>query len=151
MFQNNKNDFPVKEFTHLITKAILSIENNADTFLSELSNKVKNKLVELQQKFPAVKIEEEKTKMKRLGLHEHNTYLYIRGHDLFHLCTTIGKQVVDSLQTVEKNRLNGDIAAIGKLYHNKRPFSKEILQNISYDYPEMHKIRQDMEAYKTFS
>ncbi|GHS96735.1 hypothetical protein FACS189421_02300 [Bacteroidia bacterium] len=78
-----------------------------------------------------------------------NLSILKRGHNLFSLCNSIGKDVCNKILEAEKFKLAGDSGKIGALYRAKKDFNKEITQNLQFGaYPEIEKIEDDMLKYK---
>lgn len=71
----------------------------------------------------------EKAKYKRLGLTEENTYLYIRGHNLYDLITKLGEEICNILKRNEKKRLSeaSEHDKIETIYQRKDTFKKKLL------------------------
>ncbi|MCC8198246.1 MAG: hypothetical protein LIP06_06635 [Tannerellaceae bacterium] len=79
---------------------------------------------------------------------EENVFLYIRGHKLYALCCRIGKKVCDHLLTQERERLAADREKIAALFKDVKKFQDRLIHNIWFEsYPEIIKIKEDMEVY----
>lgn len=133
-----------------ITTRNLSIEDNATLFLDTLRNDVAAKIDELRLAFPDTDVDEAKRTFQSLGITNANTYLYVRGHNIFSLCCLIGKKVCERMLQNKKEELGEDREAIRLLYEGKQPFAKQILSNRLIDvYPEIQKIGADMRVFQS--
>ncbi|NDV57890.1 DUF4435 domain-containing protein [Bacteroides sp. 519] len=149
LFRNNPEDFNEDEFCSLIKLPHVynSIDNQSDKLLNELKQRVTEKIESLKRTHLQFSLETEKRKYAALGLTEENTYLYIRGHNLFSMCNTIGKKVCDKILEIEKGKLK-DSSQIGILYNSVDDFEKVISHNILFGtYPEIIRIENDMRKY----
>lgn len=100
----------------------INIESNAAEYLEHVKVSVDAKMKEIKSIYPDENIQEAKEDFLKLGLMPDNTYLYIRGHNLF-----------DKLIT----------SIICKIVY-KRVNHEYFSQSLHYDYPEMIKIGEDI-------
>lgn len=152
LLRNNPVDFNKDEFCQLINLCHIDndIQNQSKMLLDELRARVDTKIVELQTIHTGFDLEGEKQKYLALGVEEKNVYLYIRGHNLFTLCSSIGREVCENILSTEKAKLAGNPASIGALYRARKYFDTVINQNILFStYPEITKIENDITKYKT--
>ena len=151
LFKNNPTDFNKDEFCQLINLSNINndIQNQSKMLLNELKIRVDAKIKSLQAIHTGFDLAVEKQKFSALGVNEKNVYLYIRGHNLFSLCSSISKDVCNSILNTEKDKLAENSASITALYGARKDFSTVINQNIFFSgYPEINKIENDMIKYK---
>jgi hypothetical protein len=122
----------------------VDIETNGTNYLDCLRQEVVKKKIEIEAKYPTVNIISAQSEFQLLGLLPENTYLYIRGHNLFEklispiLQQIYGKLVHDYVKTFssqEKSEYFGR-----KLNTNHEYFS----QSLHFDYSEIEKIGEDI-------
>lgn len=147
---NKSGLFPICDFMSIITENEIETDNQASSFLAIIDKKARTKIEELKKIYPTFDFEKERYSLNQLGITEENTYLYIRGHNLFDLCLKIGNKVIHNYFKGEELKLNADKKAIASLYAQRKTFKKEIKKNIQLSsYPEINRIEQDMKAYTT--
>ena len=152
LLKGSSTDFNKDEFCQLINLSDINndIQNQSEILLNELKIRADAKIESLQVIYPQFDLVVEKQKLSTLGVNEKNVYLYIRGHNLFSLCTSIGKEVCKSILNTEKIKLAGNTTSIKEIYDAKKPFDTEINRNIVFGaYPEIIKIEDDMAKYKS--
>ena len=141
--------FPKDEFLKVIyLQQVITnhdIDNNGIAIINELTKRCKLKIDSLKIKYPEFNFETEKIYFKKLGLTNENTYLYIRGHNIFDLIVKIGNQVNYKLLNIEKQKLTGNVKAIEYLYKNLIPFKRELERIIIFEgYKEMETLKNDI-------
>ena len=153
LFKSNPTDFNIGDFRQFINLSHINndIQNQSEKLLDELRTRADAKIKLLQVTHPEFDLAAEKQKLSELGVNEKNVYLYIRGHNLFSLCCSIGKDVCDDILNAEKDKLAGNPVLIDALYGARKHFATEINQNILFStYPEIAKIENDMFKYKRY-
>lgn len=78
------------------------IDDNGDYIITTLHKRVTLPISYLKSIYPNYDEAVEKAKYERLGLTEENTYLYIRGHNLYDLITKLGEEICNILKRNEK-------------------------------------------------
>ncbi len=151
LFRDNPTAFDKDEFCSIINLVAIDrdVQNQSKVLMEELEHKINDKINFLEASFPDFDLNAEKNKYKKLGVTEENVYLYIRGHNLYSLCVSLGKKVCDEILNLEKAKLT-DPKHVGKLYNSCEDFNKVIFTNILFGvYPEMQKMEEDLKRYKT--
>lgn len=123
------------------------LKDNGADILSELHTRMKAEIIRLKKFYPDYDEVLEHMKYSTLGLSESNTYLYIRGHNLFNLITEIGEAICYKLKMNEKNRLELEDKKdeIKKLYTEKETFTNKIFKDVLFvGYPEIDKCIRDI-------
>lgn len=149
LFQNNPLYFNKDEFCKIINLKDIDydIQNQSKGLLDELRLRVNTKIELLEKAHSKFDLDAEKSKYSVLGIKEESVYLYIRGHNLFSLCSSIAKEVCHKILDSEKSKLNSH--ETGALYNAIKDFDKMIAKNIQFGlYSEIQKIEEDMIAYK---
>ncbi|MBP6611229.1 MAG: DUF4435 domain-containing protein [Paludibacter sp.] len=124
-----------------------NINNNGSDFIKELTARCNSKVAELKSKNHLVDIEPEQMYFESLGLTRDNTYLYIRGHNLFDLIVKIGKQVNDALLLKQRFKMEMNGEAIAKLYAQSTKFEDKLKEEIVFEgYPEIEKIKHEIRS-----
>jgi hypothetical protein len=125
------------------------INNNGETELSILKQRVQHKLGYLNKDFPYADIESIRKRLNDIGVSTDNVYRFIRGHNLFDVVVSIGRKVCEKLLEHQKDQQNNDSHKINDLYANGHDFESHVKHNFSFGkYPEMIKIENDI--YKFF-
>lgn len=121
------------------------IDNNGRAVIDMLISRCTAKTNSLKAQFPTLDIETEKVYFKTLGVKPDNTYLFVRGHNLFDLIEEIGNQVNNKLLTLEKEKLTGNNIAITRLYKRVTPFKRELEREIVFEgYGETERIAREI-------
>lgn len=147
---NNVTELPADDFLAIINKSHegithCDIANNSKMIIDKLDKSCKEKIAFLETQYPGVRLDNLKSELAGLGVREDNVLLYIRGHNVYALIHKIGIEVVNGILEKEKEKLKGDSSAIGKLYKEKLPFEKSLLQcSFSFNYPEIMRIKDDI-------
>lgn len=146
------NTFSKDSFNEIIhlQQVILNsdIDNNGKAILDELNIRCNNKTNALKIQFPHRNIEATKQHFIKLGLTSNNTYLFVRGHNLFDLIVEIGNNVNNKLLKEEKQRLEGKNTAISLLFNRTRPFKLELESSIVFEvYDEIERIGIEIKNY----
>ena len=149
--------FDICEFNKVIVLPSVRIAN-PQWAIEYLRKKVRAKIFQLNHRFPKLKsvLEEEALKLNKLGIDEHNTYLYIQGHHLFDLvvCPVV-QSVCDSLRNERENDIRAnaihDAQARTEMscYENSLGKVKMMMKkNTYYQFsPEFKKIQADIERF----
>ena len=125
------------------------IDDNGDYIITTLHKRVTPQISYLKSIYPNYDEAVEKAKYKRLGLTEENTYLYIRGHNLYDLITKLGEEICNILKRNEKKRLSeaGEYDKIATIYQRKDTFKKKLLNaDLYFTYPEIKRCVQDIRS-----
>lgn len=121
------------------------IENGGAAVISVLSTRCNEKIDSLKVQHSDVDIETEKAYFQQLGVTRDNTYLFVRGHNLFDLVIEIGNHVNSIQLSQEKQRLADNRGAIMRLYSRATPFKRELEREIVADgYGEMERIGREI-------
>jgi len=124
------------------------IEHQAQSMLDTLKEIVDERIRRLKAEFPGIHIDKEKAYFVTLGVREDNTYLYTRGHNLYHMVSALCNQVCNRLLELKKRKYKGDVPRIVELYDNKDDIHRTLKRSIPPAiYPEMKMIEQDMETF----
>ncbi len=149
--------FDMSEFNKIIVLPSVRIQDPGWA-IDYLSKKVRAKIFQLERRFPKVKaaLEVEAQRLRELGIHEHNTYLYIQGHHLFDLVVCpIVQTVCDTLRNERENEIR-DRAIHSEqartemaCYENSLGKVKMMMKkNTFYQFsPEFQKIQADVEKF----
>ncbi|MCC8144863.1 MAG: hypothetical protein LIO93_00115, partial [Bacteroidales bacterium] len=125
------------------------IKNQSKKYLSLLKAKVKNKIRKIRKLYYSINIEKEKQRLRLLGIREENVYLFLRGHNIYSLCVSLGRDVCEWILDEEKKKLNGNTTKIIELYNDRKTFKEKLKNNIHFEqYPAISKIGKDVEYYK---
>ncbi|MDH8701509.1 hypothetical protein M2138_000855 [Dysgonomonadaceae bacterium PH5-43] len=152
LYRRNHKAFPIKSFLEVITLQSGSndIYNESKEFLYTINIKVQNKIRKLRKDYPSINIHKEKEHLYSLGIHDDNVYLFVRGHNIHALCVSIGRDVCKWILNEEKGKSYNSPDKISKLYNERRTFKSKIRNNILFEeYPEIQKIGEDMNYYKS--
>ena len=127
----------------------VDIDTKGKDYLNWLKNKVTQKLANIDVIYPAVELSDIETEFQQLGLTADNTYLYIRGHNLFEkLISFILKQIYE--KQVGEYTVNFSSEEKDKYFNRKLNSDHEYFsQSLHYDYPEMGRIKVDIDFIKT--
>jgi len=149
--------FDMSEFNKVVVLPSVRIQD-PKWAIDYLGKKVRAKIFQLERRFPKIKavLGEEARKLNALGIHEHNTYLYIQGHHLFDLVVSpIVQTVCDQLRNERENEIR-DRAIHSEqartemaCYENSLGKVKMMMKkNTFYQFsPEFQKIQADIEAF----
>ena len=151
--------FDMSEFNKVIVLPSVRIQDPMWA-IDYLGKKVRAKIFQLERRFPKIKavLDVEARKLNALGIHEHNTYLYIQGHHLFDLVVSpIVQSVCDQLRNERENEIR-DRAIHSEqartemaCYENSLGKVKMMMKkNTFYQFsPEFQKIQADVEKFFT--
>lgn len=121
-----------------------SINNNGEVIINELSTRCAAKVAELKETYPLAVIATEQAHFTTLGLTPDNTYMYVRGHNLFDLIVKLGNEVNNQVLSLEAGRLANE-QAIAKLYAQATPFQRELEKVIVFEgYKEIERIGREI-------
>jgi hypothetical protein len=150
-FLRNGDDstFSKAEFKEIIQ--LLQVVNNSDidhnghAVINVLIRRCTDKIDSLRTLYPTVDIQTKKIYFQNLGVTPDNTYLFVRGHNLFDLIVEIGSQVNNKLLAEEKQKLAGNSTAITRLYNSATPFKRELEREILRNgYDEIERIENEI-------
>ena len=117
------------------------IENNGEFMLYKIHQRVKAKIIFLQQKYPDFNLEKEKEIYSNLGVNRDNVYLFIRGHHLMDFMGKIGQICCDN---VMRHKNNADRMKV-------QPFISTLINKLWFDnYICMEKIGSDIINFYNF-
>lgn len=149
--------FDMSEFNKVVVLPSVRIQD-PKWAIDYLSKKVRAKVFQLERRFPKIKetLDAEAKRLRSLGIHEHNTYLYIQGHHLFDIVVSpIVQTVCDTLRNERENEIR-DRAIHSEqartemaCYENSLGKVKMMMKkNTFYQFsPEFQKIQADIEEY----
>ena len=142
---NNKN-FTREEFRDVLSGMIKvdgSIAENGKKILDVLRERVEIQLEQIKSKEKTFSSETEAYLHEVLGLNKKTTDLYLRGHDMFRILVSQGREVVKSHIRYEKQKAGEEQYRVVLAKHHS--FEKELLSNLIYSYPEIEKIGKDIQ------
>lgn len=149
--------FDMAEFNRLVVLPSVRIQDPRQS-INCLEKKVRAKILQLERHFPKQKKEWGATAqyLNRLGVDEHNAYLYIQGHHLFDIVVgPVVQSVCDALRNDRENEIR-DRAVHGEqartemaCYENSLGKVKMMMKkNTFYQFlPEFQRIQADVEAF----
>ena len=149
--------FDMSEFNKVVVLPSVRIQD-PKWAIDYLSKKVRAKVFQLERRFPKIKetLDAEAKRLRSLGIHEHNTYLYIQGHHLFDIVVSpIVQTVCDTLRNERENEIR-DRAIHSEqartemaCYENSLGKVKMMMKkNTFYQFsPEFQKIQRDVEKF----
>ena len=149
--------FDMTEFNKVIVLPSVRIQNPKWT-IDYLAKKVRAKIFQLERRFPKMKevLGAEAHQLNELGIHEHNTYLYIQGHHHFDLVVSpIVQTVCDALRNETENDIRNRAIHSEQArtemacYENSLGKVKMMMKkNTYYQFsPEFQKIQADVERF----
>lgn len=137
--------FSKDEFHQLLgiqTKMEQSVENNGKTLLDSLRQTLNKKLSELKVLFPDFSQEAEASLYKKAGLNKDTAYLYARGHNLYNVIVSLGKEIVNYHIREEKKKYEKKHHKA--IYDRHSGFEPILRSQLLYTYPEIGKIGKDI-------
>ena len=149
--------FDMAEFDKVIVLPSVRIQDPQHA-ITYLAKKVRAKVFQLERRFPKIKetLDAEAKRLRSLGIHEHNTSLYIQGHHLFDIVVSpIVQTVCDTLRNERENEIR-DRAIHSEqartemaCYENSLGKVKMMMKkNTFYQFsPEFQKIQRDVEKF----
>lgn len=153
LYKNNFKTFSIKEFWDVITikKDLNDIQHQSKKYFSILEKKVRNKIIKLKRIYPSINFDKEFIRLHSLGIYEDNVYFFLRGHNIYALCVSLGREVCEWILNEEKQKLKGNSIQITQLYNERKTFKAKIKENIHFGaYKAINKIGEDMEYYKSY-
>lgn len=149
--------FPISEFpTFFGIQGKVNISHNAKAILQELRANVEKKIASLQASHPALTLQALASELASLGLRKENTYLFIRGHTVYHNLVLILLKSVESVLRGNKQAEFAKHAANDQEFLQKQNEYKnqildiETLLTANTDYDScflMEYIQRDVEKY----
>ena len=145
----DKSYFTMSEFERVINLPYMHnrIENNGQELLNELQRRVSEQIGKLTE-YPSL-LGSLKSKYANSGISAGNSYLYVRGHNLYNLMMVIGKDVPSAVSKKQKGILikEGKSHLIGELYASKKDFERCCNTSALYwDYPLIQKCINDCKS-----
>lgn len=149
--------FDMSEFNKVVVLPSVRIQD-PEWAIDYLRKKVRAKIFQLEHRFPKLKasLPGVARQLNELGIHEHNTYLYIQGHHLFDLVVSpIVQTVCDQLRNERENEIRDKAVHSEQArtemacYENSLGKVKMMMKkNTFYQFsPEFLKIQADIEAF----
>lgn len=149
LYKKHPKYFPIKSFCQVINVPHRGLIDRPEAYFSRLKSRTDSKMNEIKQRYPDVDVEKTKKLLARLGIHRHNTYLYIRGHNLYSHTSQIVRIVCKKILDQQRLKLGKDKDKIENLYRERKSFRKAIAENVQFEcYPEIEKIASDMNTYQ---
>lgn len=137
----SKDDF--HSLLSLPPKINHSMENNGKAVLDILRQRVNEKQTELLNKLPDFSEDEESQRYASLGLRKETAYLYVRGHNLYNVIVSLGKEVIKWHISEKKKQA---AKSLSKEIHSQHKLFEDVLfSQLSYDYKEMMHIGEDID------
>jgi len=122
-----------------------SINNNGEVIINELTARCNTKVAELKATYPLVNLATEQAHFTALGLTRENTYLYVRGHNLYDMIVKLGKEVNDTLLAQQRQSLGITGEAIAQLYAKSIKFEKKLKEEIVFEgYEEIERVGREI-------
>lgn len=150
--------FPARDFSAFFgIQGKVNISHNAKTTLEELQKATEHKVAAFKASHPDAELDALAADLARLGVHDTNTYLFIRGHTVYHsLILPLLKSVVSVLQTNTQTEFAklaaGDRELLSQKQHEykNRILDIETLLAANTEYDDcflMRNIQRDVEQY----
>ena len=132
------------------TELDLSLDNNGEKIIKLMHDRVDSELARMKSVYPSFDLSSESQHYLPLGLDVDNSYLYVRGHNLYNLLVAVGANLCDVILTSEANRLKalGQTKAIDSLYRSAKHFKSFCCseETLEFNYPEMQKCIAKVKA-----
>lgn len=150
LLKSNKLGLPKQKFNETLTNfPRLSLENDGELMLKNLRERVDRKIEKLEARHPDIDISEQFKPFHKLGLRPENTYLYIRGHNIYDFIIHLGKMCSRELRDIKKEQVKLSPKAIDKFFRNLPSFENALIGSLARSsYPEISKISKDINYYK---
>ena len=143
--RTRNNAYTKEDFVRVLDlppKMNRSVVNNGRVLLSLLQQKVDIDLARLVSLLPNFSWKNEAKRYEPLGLNKETAYLYIRGHNLYSVLSSLGEEIVNLHIKQEKGKLPKSQHA--SIYQKHVSFKKTLLDHLSFGYLEMDKIENDI-------
>ncbi len=128
----------------------LSLENNGELMLRNLKERVRLKINKLRKQYPNVEIKNHFAYYKKFGLNSSNTYLFVRGHNIYDFVVQLGRLCTRELREIKKAELGFDDERIDKLFSTLPNYEKALLDSLHTNgYSQMDKIGRDIKRFYT--
>lgn len=124
------------------------INNNGESELAVLNERVQSKLELLKRIHPFTDVEPMRQRLNTSGVRSDNVYLFLRGHNLFDSVVAVGRKVCSKL--LEKRRIKHytENQHMADIYLGGHDFENHIKHNFSFGkYSEIVKIEKDIDAF----
>ncbi|WP_298615182.1 DUF4435 domain-containing protein [uncultured Odoribacter sp.] len=136
--------YEFNQFINLGKHKAPDILNNVGKALEELRYKVKKKTDYFERIYPQADLAFIRNKYEILGLTSDTTYLFIRGHNVYDMISSISKEVCKILLK-KARRGHHTREAIAALYRDRNNVDMELRQNIHYGaYTAIQKLEKDI-------
>lgn len=146
--QGNFGTFSKDEFNRILSLKGMpgfSIINNGEVIINELTTRCNTKVAELKATYPLVNLATEQAHFTALGLTRENTYLYVRGHNLYGMIVKLGKEVNDTLLAQQRQSLGITGEAIAQLYAKSIKFEDKLREEIVFEgYEEIERVGREI-------
>lgn len=127
----------------------ISIKNNGELMLSNLKTRVQKKINTLKDKHPDIIISDYFKYYSKMGLRPYNTYLYVRGHNIYDFTIKLGTTCGKALREIKKAQYDGN--DIDEYFKSLPSFENALLESLANSsYMHLSKIEKDVEYYIKF-
>lgn len=123
----------------------LEITQNGKNMLRKFQQRVDHKTRLLRSEYPKADLSFIKEKYRRLGLEPENSYLFVRGHNIYDTVHNVCKEVCKTLLRRNKQGIFATQEAIRELYKNRHILDNYLQENLHFGgYFAIKKIEQDV-------
>lgn len=127
----------------------INLENNGQEMLHYFKDLVDRRVQKIEDNYPSVDIEEYIKFYKTIGLNCDNTYLYVRGHNIYELVISIGRSCNRELLNIKKSEAELHGVEIERIFENSTSFEKQLIDNLPLKgYKEVDKLIKDIEFFR---
>ena len=144
--RTNNNAYTKDDFVRVLDlppKMNQSVANNGRVLLSLLQQKVDMDLARITSLLLGFSWSNEAKRYECLGLKEETAYLYIRGHNLYSVLSSLGEEIVN--QHIKQEKSNSPKSQYASIYQKHLSFKKTLSDHLSFGYLEMNKIENDID------
>ena len=129
----------------------LSVEGNGELMLSSLRDRVEKKLDKLRDLYSDIDISKEFARYSELGVKRHNTYLFLRGHNIYDFIIKLGKMCSRRLREDYKDISNKSDEKLD-IHFKSLPSFERVLMNSLFElhYQQREMIANDVEYFKKY-
>lgn len=129
-----------------IGRPSLLLVNDGETVLDELRMRVGKKVGYLGRRYPQADLESVRQKYAELGLKPDDTYLFVRGHNVYDMIYFVSKGVCEELLKQQKSRRSRE--TLTDLFRNRSNLESQIKRNIKFGaYPAIRQIEDDINIF----
>ncbi|MDR0982972.1 MAG: DUF4435 domain-containing protein [Culturomica sp.] len=144
---NNPMMFTKLDFNRYINllfrKRNFSIYDNGKAALEEFRIRISKRIAYFNRKYPNANLDYVRKKYARLGLIPSQTYLFVRGHNVYDMVSLICREVCRHILKKEENQLTR--SEITSLYNSHRSIDIQLLKNLHFgEYFAIRKIEYDL-------